>query len=164
MSVGSNVGGYNRRDFLTRVSMIGAAGLLGLYRRASLAEPPPETTKLKLWEGPMTCIGPQYIAYELLRAEGLSEVQYVKWTPDTPAWPPENLLSGEVDMSLAFVPTDITHIDAGEPVGILAGSHIGCVEVVGADRVRSTRELKGKRVAIPRPGTDEQIFISIFAA
>src|SRR5689334_23955700 len=155
---------WSRRRFLTHASALGAAGSLGLQCRVAKAEPPPETTRLRLWEGPVTCIGPQYIAYELLRAEGFSNVEYVKWTPERSAWPPENVLAGDVDISLAFVPTDIRHIAAGEPVVILAGSHIGCLEVIGGNRVRTTRELKGKRVAIPRAGTDEEIFISMFAA
>jgi NitT/TauT family transport system substrate-binding protein len=155
---------WTRRSFLTGISALGTAGWLGVQPRLGRAEPPPEISKLRLWEGPVTCIGPQYIAYELLRAEGFAEVEYVKWTPERAAWPPENLLTGEVDISLAFVPTDIRHIEAGESVVILAGSHIGCLEVIGGDRVRTTRELKGKRVAIPRAGTDEEIFISMFAA
>src|SRR5262249_55285872 len=54
--------------------------------------------------------------------------------------------------------------DAGEPVVILAGSHIGCVELVASNRVAKTAELKGKTVAIQRLGWDEHLFISLFAA
>jgi NitT/TauT family transport system substrate-binding protein len=91
-------------------------------------------------------------------------VRYLKYPSETQAWPPEVLLSGEVDMSLSFVPSDVRAIDAGAPVVILAGSHIGCVELHGGDLVRSTRELKGKTVAVGRLRSDEQIFISMFAA
>jgi NitT/TauT family transport system substrate-binding protein len=49
-------------------------------------------------------------------------------------------------------------------VVILAGSHIGCVELVAANRVRATPELKGKNVAIQKLGWDEHLFISMFAA
>ena len=155
--------GFSRREFLAGTSMIGAAALLGLPRTAA-AEPPPETTKLRIFEGPVTCIAPQYVAQELLYGEGFTDVQYLNYPRDTQSWPPEILLSGEADISLAFVPTDIVHIDAGAPVVILAGSHIGCLEVVGSNHVRSTLELKGKTVAIPKLGTDEHIFISMFSA
>ena len=155
--------GISRREFLAGTSMIGVAALLGLPRTAA-AEPPPETTKLRIFEGPVTCIAPQYVARELLYGEGFSDVQYLNYPRDTQSWPPEILLSGEADISLAFVPTDIVHIDAGAPVVILAGSHIGCLEVVGSNHVRSTLELKGKTVAIPKLGTDEHIFISMFSA
>ena len=46
-------------------------------------------------------------------------------------WAPEVLLSGEADISLSFVPSDITQIEVGAPVVVLAASHIGCVELVG---------------------------------
>src|SRR5690349_13563564 len=52
----------------------------------------------------------------------------------------------------------------GRPLVILAGSHLGCVEVVGGPRVKSTAELKGKTVAVSQLGSDEHIFTSMFAA
>jgi NitT/TauT family transport system substrate-binding protein len=91
-------------------------------------------------------------------------VHYVTWGRETQAWPPEVLLSGEADISLTFPPSDLVSIDAGEPVVILAGSHIGCVELFASNQVRSTRELKGKTVAILQLRSDDQIFISLFAA
>ena len=91
-------------------------------------------------------------------------MHYVTWGSQTQAWVPEALLAGEVDISLSFIPSDLVHIDAGDPVVILAGSHIGCIELVGNDRVRSTHELQGKTVRIGRLRSDGQIFISIFAA
>ena len=67
-------------------------------------------------------------------------------------------------MSFSFPPQDIIHIDAGAPLVILAGSHGGCVEVVASEQIRSTPELKGKTLAISEPGSDEHIFMSMFAA
>jgi NitT/TauT family transport system substrate-binding protein len=161
----------SRRRFLSNLAFAGAAGLggasvagLGGGGKSFAAEPPPETTRLRLFEGPVTCIAPQWVARELLYSEGFTDVQYVTWGKQTQVWVPEVLLSGEVDISLSFVPSDIVHIDAGEPVVMLAGSHIGCVELLGSDRVGSTRDLKGKTVAITLPRSDDQIFISMFAA
>ena len=59
-------------------------------------------------------------------------------------WPPEDLLAGEVDITFTFSPTDIRFIDAGAPVAILAAAHTGCVELIASDRIRSTRDLRGK--------------------
>jgi NitT/TauT family transport system substrate-binding protein len=73
----------------------------------------------------------------------------------------QNLPSGEVDIALTFIPTDILQIDAGAPIVVLAGSHAGCVELVAHTRIRSTLELKGKIIGI---STDEKNFISMFAA
>ena len=41
------------------------------------AEPPPETTRIRLAKIPSICVAPQYVAEELLRAEGFTEVAYV---------------------------------------------------------------------------------------
>jgi NitT/TauT family transport system substrate-binding protein len=90
-------------------------------------------------------------------------VRYLKFPTDTQKWVPEVLVTGEADISLSFVPSDIVQIDAGSPVVILAGSHIGCVELVGGPRVKSAHDLKGRKVAIQLPRSDEQIFISLFA-
>ena len=160
---------HSRRRFLTNLAFASAAGLsgvsgLGNGQKASAAEPPPETTKLRLFEIPITCIAPQWVARELLYAEGFTDVEYVTWGRQTEAWVPEVLLSGEVDISLSFIPYDLIHVDAGEPVVWLAGSHIGCVELVGNDRVRFTRDLKGKTVGIRALRDPGHIFTSMFAA
>src|SRR5215831_10492697 len=155
---------WSRRDFLGGLTLAGAAGLLGLHARPVAAEPPSETTTLRIFEGPITCTAPQYAAQELLYSEGFTDVHYVTWGRQTQAWPPEVLLSGEADIALSFPPSDLVSIDAGEPVVIMAGSHIGCVELFASNQVRSTRDLKGKTVAILQPRSDDQIFISLFAA
>lgn len=151
---------FSRRQFLSGTASIGAASLLDLPD-CSAAEPPPETTQLRLALSPVTCDAPQYVARELLQAEGFTDVRFVRWPEDTQNWPPQDLLSGQVDITVSFIPTAIMHIDAGAPIVILAGSHIGCVEVVAGDDIQSTRGLKGRTVAI---NTDTQNFIAMFAA
>ena len=96
----------------------------------------------------MTCLAPQFVAEQLLYAEGFTDVRFLKWPTETKNWSPEVLLSGEAEINLFFIPSGIVHIDAGAPVVVLGGSHIGCVELFGGPRVRSTRELKGKTVAL----------------
>ena len=153
---------WDRRDFIKGVSALaGTSGLLGYDIRPSAAEPPPETTKLRIHEDSLTCIAPQIIAQELLSAEGFTEVRYVNYPKDTQRWPPEDLLAGEVDITYSFTPSDIRFIDAGAPVVILAATHTGCVELIASDHIRSTRDLKGKTVGI---STDTRVFISMFAA
>ena len=72
----------SRRDFLTTLSAAGAAGVLGA--RASLAdEGPPETTTLRLPRDPNICVAPVYIADDLLRAEGFTDIRYVPDLPST---------------------------------------------------------------------------------
>ena len=60
----------SRRDFLAGLSAVGAAGLLRSHR--SLAqEGPLETTTVRFSRQNGACLAPQYVAEELLRAEGL---------------------------------------------------------------------------------------------
>src|SRR5713101_6008749 len=71
--------GWSRREFLGGLVLAGAAGFLGLKPERVDAEPPPETTTLKLVQAPGDlCMAPKYVAEQLLRDEGFTEVQYVK--------------------------------------------------------------------------------------
>ena len=66
----------SRRRFLAGLSAAGAASLVGV--RASLAaEPPLETTSVRLAKIRGICIAPQYVAEELLHPEGFTDVSYV---------------------------------------------------------------------------------------
>src|SRR5262249_13109926 len=68
----------SRRRFLTALSSAGAAGLVGLRAKPTNAEPPSETTRIRLIHDPSICVAPQYLAEELLRADGFSDVQYIE--------------------------------------------------------------------------------------
>ena len=61
-----------RRQFLTNAAFAGAAGLsgFGIWGKSLAAEPPPETTTVRLLKSPGICRAPQYVAEALLRAEG----------------------------------------------------------------------------------------------
>ena len=66
-----------RRRVLTMLSLAGAAGLVGA-QRAFAAEGALETTTVRIAHLPGLCIAPQYVAEELLRAEGFTDVRYVR--------------------------------------------------------------------------------------
>ena len=66
-----------RRDFLAGLSAAGAAGVLGAPARSLADEGPPETTTIRLHHDPCICIAPWYIAEDLLRAEGFTDIRYV---------------------------------------------------------------------------------------
>ena len=70
----------SRRRFLTTLSSAGAAGLVGLRAKPTNAELPSETTRIRLIHDPSICVAPQYLAEELLRADGFSDVQYIEAT------------------------------------------------------------------------------------
>ena len=73
----------SRRTFLAGAVALGAASLLRPPRSAA-ADPPPETTRIRLVHAPAICLAPQYLAEELLHLEGFQEVRYVEMqTSDT---------------------------------------------------------------------------------
>ena len=148
-----------RRHFLIRASAWSAASLLGIHRQAS-AEPGPETNRVRLVLAPSMCLAPQYLAEELLRLEGFSAVEYlpIDARPDLPTIP-ALLSAGLADFSMDGAPNVLPFLDAGKPILALAGIHAGCYELFVNDRVKSIRDLKGKKVAASQY-EDERIFIS----
>src|SRR5215216_7923791 len=105
----------SRRRFLGGVTLAGAMGLLGWYPRTAAAEPPPETTRLRLTKLPSTCRAPQWVAEELLAAEGFTEVQYVKSLAGGKGadLTGSALVSGQVDLSMQFIGPSILQVDGG---------------------------------------------------
>jgi NitT/TauT family transport system substrate-binding protein len=150
----------SRRRFIAGVGALGGAALVSTSEFAS-AEPPPEIPTIRLFGGPVTCLAPQYLAQELLYSEGFTDVRYPKFPTEIRSWPPDDVISGQVDLSFTFIPTVIARVDTGAPIVMLAGSHIGCVELIARNEVKSTRDLKGRVVGFD---TDTQLFVSMFAA
>jgi NitT/TauT family transport system substrate-binding protein len=139
---------------------MGAAAMLGLNRPVR-AEPPPETTKVRLAPAPVICTAPTRLAEELLRLEGFTEVEYV----DARTQPgPELVATGRADFAQWDVAGMIPMLDAGAPMLVLAGVHAGCQELFANDRVRTVRDLKGKRIAVSGMGNGDHIFISSILA
>jgi NitT/TauT family transport system substrate-binding protein len=154
--------GWSRREFLGGLVLAGAAGFLGLKPESLAAEPPPETTTLRLVHIPTICQAPQYIAEELLRSEGFTDVQYIK--REGTVGIEKALTFGEADINMHFVAPTIIRIDAGDPVVILAGGHVGCFELFGTERVRTIRDLKGKTVAVLELGSSQHVFLASMVA
>jgi NitT/TauT family transport system substrate-binding protein len=133
-----------RRDFLTTLSLAGAAGLVRIPP-ALAAEGVLETTTLRLVNDGSICIAPEYAAEELLRAEGFTDIRYVE-VPS--ARQIEGLERGVVDFVLFVPPAHIPAIDTGFPVSVLAGVHVGCFELFAKEGIRSVADLKGKSVGL----------------
>ena len=153
---------WSRREFLTNLGFAGAAALLGLQSDVFAAEPPPETTKLRLDQrSGGICTAPQYVAEQLLRGEGFTDVQYLK--RGVGAERAKARSTGEVDIDVTNVWTILRQIDAGDPVVFLAGIHIGCYELFGNERIRSIRELKGKNVAVSYLGSGRHLLLASMA-
>jgi NitT/TauT family transport system substrate-binding protein len=151
----------SRRDFLASLSAAGAAGVLGA--RGSLAdEGPLETTTVRLRRDPSICIAPWYIAEQLLRAEGFTDVRYVP-APSGPAQA-QMIARGELDFVLSDAGTVVFRVDAGVPVTALAGVHPGCFELFAHEPIRTISDLKGKKVGIDVLGSGKHRYVAVMAA
>jgi NitT/TauT family transport system substrate-binding protein len=150
-----------RRRFLTSVSLAGAASVLDAPSLLA-AEGPPEITTIRFPKGPATCLAPQFAAEELLRAEGFSDIRYVDTASGAEFG--EAIARGTVDFTMNFAVDHISRIDAGDPITILAGIMVGCVEAFGNEVIRSITDLKGKRVGVVQDGTTEKLLLSVMAA
>src|SRR5215813_9958824 len=102
---------YTRRRLLTGLSFAGVAPLVAVPR-ALAADPPPETTSVRIprfVEAPATCLAPLYAAEEFLRAEGFTDLRYI----DVPG---SNYLEavgrGTVDFAQDFAVSALRRIDA----------------------------------------------------
>jgi NitT/TauT family transport system substrate-binding protein len=150
----------SRRDFLASASLAAAAGVLG--GRTSLAdEPPLETTTIRLVRPSGICVAPIYIAKELLRAEGFAEINYVAVPGGVAS--AQLTARGEADFLLNFAAPLLIPMDAGEPLTVIAGAHVGCFELFANDTVHRIADLKGKSVGVQAKGSSQHVFLASMA-
>jgi NitT/TauT family transport system substrate-binding protein len=152
--------GFSRRRFLASTSSLGAASFFGLSRRA-MAEPPPEVSRIRLVHTPAICFAPQYLAEELLRLEGFSEIEYVEMPVGGPGLIVE---SARADMSMDAAPGVVYTMDRRKSLIAVAGIHSGCYELFGNERVRAIRDLKGKTIAVDVLGGADHILLASMLA
>jgi NitT/TauT family transport system substrate-binding protein len=149
----------SRRRFLTTLSFAGAAGFVGAPR-ALAAEGALETTTVRIGKSPGVCLAPQYVAEELLRAEGFTDIRYVETVA---AAVPEAIGRGKLDFGLSYAPLLIPAIDAAELVTVLAGVHVGCFELFARDDIHSVADLKGRSVGVQDWGLPH-VLVTLMAA
>jgi NitT/TauT family transport system substrate-binding protein len=152
----------DRREFLHGLTLAGTAAWLGARPEPVTAAPPLETTRIRLVEITGICIAPQYIAKELLHAEGFTDVQYSKAAAGIET--AKALAARKADISLNFVAPFIIQMDAGDPIVLLAGVHAGCFVLFGTERVRAVRDLKGKTVGVQALGSSQHVFLASMMA
>jgi NitT/TauT family transport system substrate-binding protein len=151
----------SRRDFLASLSAGSAVSIIAT--RASLAdEGPPETTTIRLPHDPSVCVVPAYVADDLLRAEGFTDIRYV---PTTHGISVGGMAArGEIDFGVIFAPSIVYHLETGERVTVVAGVHTGCYELFANERVHRVTDLKGKSVGTPALGSGPHVFLAAIAA
>jgi NitT/TauT family transport system substrate-binding protein len=146
----------SRRNFLAALSAAGAAGVLA--GRASLAdEGPPETTTLRIGYDSSICVAPNFIAQDLLRGEGFTDIHYMRHSLDAVA-------RGDYAFDFDSVAGLLPFLDAGEPITVLAGLHSGCYELLAQEPIRTIVELKGKRVGVSQLNVGRHLFLKVVAA
>jgi NitT/TauT family transport system substrate-binding protein len=138
-----------RRRFLATLALAGAAGVLRAPG-ALAAEGPLETTSVRLVNDHSICIAPEYVADELLRAEGFTDIRYVE-APGSLQY--DAFLRGELDFT-NFLGASIPLIEAGAPIVVLAGINIGCFELFAREGVRHIADLKGRKIGLSTAPVD----------
>jgi NitT/TauT family transport system substrate-binding protein len=151
----------SRRRLLRSVAAASVAS--AVHPALGSAEPPPETTTVRIGHSPSLCAAPQFVAEDLLRSEGFTDVQYVK-SADAGAAQWRDLATGDIHLSTAFSGPLLVRLDAQDPIVLLAGIHVGCFELFCTERVRAVRDLKGKRVAIWAEQSVGHVFVAAMAA
>jgi NitT/TauT family transport system substrate-binding protein len=151
----------NRRDFLSTLSAAGVVGLLGPAK--SLAdEGPPETTTIRLRRDPSICVAPWYIAEDLMRAEGFTDIRYMP-VQDGPPYA-HMIGHGKIDFGMFTAAGAIAHLDAGLSIRVLAGVHTGCFELFAHEPIRTISDLKGKKVGVNVLGAGKHRLLAIMVA
>ena len=164
---------HRRRRFLANLAFSGAAGLgalgganLGGWEKSLAAELPLETTIFRTEKTPVLCPAPLYVAEELLRTEGFTEIRYVDLADEDTDANGHYTTSGysKIDFNTDFAPDVIAFIEAGEPITPLVGLHAGCTELVAKESIRNVIDLKGKTLGIRAHGYTSRRLLKILVA
>src|SRR5688572_23939553 len=154
----------HRRELVRALAAAGALGLAGRWAQAASAQPA-ETTRVRLVKFPSICQAPIYVAEELLRAEGFTEISYVDGAPFAAGPKTYEILSeGTVDMAVQFAAPLAIAIDRGLNITILGGIHAGCFELFTTPAVRSIKDLKGKTVCVFGNESPQHTFLASIVA
>ena len=152
----------SRRQFLTKLSWAWAAGVIGAPPGFA-AEGPLETPTVRFVKIPGICNAPQYVAEELLQAEGFTDIRYVgPVAAGAPAI--EAVARGDADFTVTYAAPLAIGIDSGAPLTVVSGVHIGCFELFGNESIRSIADLRGKSVGVQALGSSQHVFTAAMAA
>ncbi len=151
----------NRRRFLTTLSLASAAGVLRVPPVLA-AESALETTSVRLAKTGLCVAAPTYLANELLRAEGFTDISYVDVASDAETL--GAIARGKVDFGMNFASSFVRAINAGEPIVQLAGVMVGCVELFAREDIRGVLDLKGRNVGLEALGTTPHALLSLMTA
>ena len=161
-----------RRDWLRGAAGVGLAAAAGTLlpacgsgggKKAAALGPktdgPLETTSLRLHHIPnVSCIAAEYMAEPFLREEGFNDVQYPSYTgKETIA----AFTNGEIQFGIGYAAAFIPLIDAGVPLVMLGGVHVGCWKIFGTGDIHSMRDFKGKTVSVIDATFTDGVFMAM---
>jgi NitT/TauT family transport system substrate-binding protein len=151
-----------RRRVLTTVVCAGALAAPFLRpSRVAAADGTLETKSIVLNKNTALCSAPWFIAHELLRAEGFTEIRLVDvHMADLSA----SVGAGSTDFTMTYASLFATGLDRGAPLTILAGVMVGCFELFANEGIRSIGELKGKTVGVQGLGGLPHTLVTLMAA
>ena len=155
----------HRRSVLRAAAL--AAGGWGLGSGAAWAipgEPPPETNRLRIVRFRSVCQAPMFVAEQILRREGFTDISHVEGTGVNAVDMARALADGRADFVVHFVAPLAMAIDRGAEISVLGGVHPGCFELFTTTSIRSVKDLKGKTVCIPGQESVQHGFLASIVA
>ena len=120
---------------------------------------PLETTSIRLHSvPPVTCIAAEFMAEKFMREAGFTDIQYPSFPAATVV---DDFANGEIDLGLAYAASIMPLIEAGAPLVMIGGVHVGCWQVVATGDIKSMSDFSGKTVAISSLTSTDGIFMAM---
>lgn len=152
----------SRRTALAGLAAGAGVGLAGFGWDSQAAEPPPETTRIRLLadpDVPIVCYAPIYLVEEFLRQEGFTDIGYNGYGG---GWSEAAVLArGEVDFAATFTSDGLVAMESNAEITFVGGVHSGCVEIYAHDRVRGLTDVAGHRLLAGGVNSPEHIMLSL---
>jgi NitT/TauT family transport system substrate-binding protein len=101
---------------------------------------------------------PRYLAGDLLRAEGFTDVQYITGLPF------DAVARGQLDFEINTAAWAVSQLDADKPITVLAGVHPGCYELFAHEPIGAVSDLRDRKVGIRTVDSSEHLLLAIMAA
>jgi NitT/TauT family transport system substrate-binding protein len=73
--------------------------------------------------------------------------------------PQDSVSRGEVDIDLLTPAWAASHLNAGDPVPVLAGVHSGSLEPFAREPIRTISDLKSKKIAVEYIGSSSHMLL-----
>jgi NitT/TauT family transport system substrate-binding protein len=144
------------------LALLEACGAKPAVTTAAVENLETTTIRIALTNTVSVCQAPLFVAEELLKAEGFTAVDYVRSASADQFL--TVLTSGAGDMTMQFSGPSILYLDAGKPITILAGIHVGCFELFGSAGITNIGDLKGKTLSVSQLSAADYVFMSSILA